>query len=322
MCTVVIDSSHYADKPVIDSIIPAEEIHFLAPTEESGTAVEVPVGFTGTLLTCSGYAWPVPTVRWAPLDTLDLPCGMSSKTRTYRDGVVTASLAMESPFNGSCVGRAKCEVALHVPGWGTEDITHTVDLDEEEEGELRRVTQFQLTLKTNQVQCSKWTEKERLLLGRDLSRVLSRSVVQSLNKNRECVNISTLTCDTDRITVSGSAMLDCQSDNPHKLETTTLYLFLMWKNSGPLVSLNGTFWQVDPEFALCPTDSECGLSQSQPRDTYHLMEVSIVLYTTSGAVFLLLFVVCLVFLSRRLRKPCSCCNTSRRRKERAENHYV
>ena len=257
---------------------------------------------------------------------------MKSEITSHKDGIVTAKLVLDAPFNKSCAGDVQCVVALEhqVPSLQTEYVTHTVSLVHGMDHKLTHATQFQLNLKSRQLYvCSLWTEEEKSQINVNLGRTLSRSIAHRLNEDRNCVNISSLTCDKDRVIVSGN-LLDCQSDGTSSYvgEMTTLYLLLRWKNRGPLISLNGTLYEVDPEFPLCSIPSECGLSlaESAEDNDDHLVQVIVGLCVASGVILFLVVISFVVILSCKLHKlfksRINTSTTPARRREEMKNHYV
>jgi hypothetical protein len=295
-------------KPVIDSITPGKGINLLPAKKNSETLFEVPENFIGTLLTCSGYGWPAPRVQWTPLDELAL-CGLTSETRTHSDGVVKAELILDTPFNRSCEVGVKCEVVLDslVLGREVENASYSVYLKAGSDTHQRPVTEFQLSLRPRgSLVCSLWTDKDTSRIKTDLGQALSRSVSTTRDTKHECINISSVTCDGDRVSVIGT-LQDCSTTEPSE---TTLYSFLRWKNSGSLVSLNGTLCEVDPELPLCLTGSECGLLSQISEDTCNsFMGITVGLYVVGGAILLSAMVLICVILCKCHQR--SCWNTDR-----------
>ena len=289
------------DKPVIDSITPGKGINLLPAKKNSETLFEVPENFIGTLLTCSGYGWPAPRVQWTPLDELSL-CGLTSETRTHSDGVVKAELMLDTPFNRSCEVGVKCEVVLDslVPGREVENASYSVYLKAGPDTHQIPVTEFQLSLRPRgSLVCSLWTDKDTSRIKTDLGQTLSRSVTSAPDTKNECIDISSVTCDGDRVSVIGT-LQDCSTTEHSE---TTLYSFLGWKNSGSLVSLNGTLCEVDPDFPLCLTGSEsCGLLGQDTCSS--CMGITVGLYVVSGAILLSAMVLICVILCKCHQRFC------------------
>ena len=313
------------DRPVIDSIIPAKGIKLLPAKKNSRTTFEVPKNFVGTLLTCSGYGWPVPRIQWTPLDEL-VQCELISETRTYSDGVVKAELIVNNPFNQSCAVRVQCKVVLAdgglVVGREVENASISVDLRQGPDTHQTSATKFQLSLTAlSSLKCSLWTNKDKSRIKTELGQALSRSVTTSLEHTTsdDCINISSLTCDGDRVLSVGGTLQDCSAIGP---SDSTLYSFLLWKNRGPLVSLNGTLLQVDPLFPLCLTGSECGLSQSSEDTCSSSTDITIGLYVVSGAILLCAMVLIAVILCKCRQHSCWETNTRINVQDKNPNDYT
>ena len=288
------------DKPVIDSITPGKGINLLPAKKNSETLFEVPENFIGILLTCSGYGWPAPRVQWTPLDELSL-CGLTSETRTHSDGVVKAELMLDTPFNRSCEVGVKCEVVLDslVLGREVENASYSVYLKAGPDTHQIPVTEFQLSLRPRgSLVCSLWTDKDTSRIKTDLGQTLSRSVTSAPDTKNECIDISSVTCDGDRVSVIGT-LQDCSTTEHSE---TTLYSFLGWKNSGSLVSLNGTLCEVDPDFPLCLTGSECGLLGQDTCSS--CMGITVGLYVVSGAILLSAMVMICIILCKCHQRFC------------------
>lgn len=281
-----------------------------------------------------GYGWPVPRVEWTSIkdddaDGGELLCGMESHYVSQGDGIATAHLVLvDTQFNSSCVGRVQCSVTVDLLD---DRVSHSVVLmqgstsDEASDGDS---TEFQLKIELPHSQsCSEWTQKNSVDLQANLGQILTRILTNSADERQDCINISTLTCSKDCVLVRGILHQDCQISAPGRVTTTTmLYSFLQWKNSGPLISLNGTLCKVDPEFPHSPaTCRELCMESSSEATSCYMREISIGLYTACGVV-IVLFIVLVVVLFHQCRHflSRSCCHPPRHcHEKRSEpNHYV
>jgi hypothetical protein len=297
---IVLPNLPCTDKPIIDSIVPAEQIKIITPKEKSSTAtVEVPTNFMGTLLTCSGYAWPPPAIQWTS-PSGDLPCGMTSHTRTQRGGVTTAELVLDAPFNSSCVGQVQCLVLqdqfMEVEA---ENVSYSVDLTLGGDFDPEHAAEFRLSVNTLHPVCSLWTEKQKSRMRTSFGRVLSRVVTSQPMERSQCITVSHLSCDGERV-LFGGTVRNCPSSTGAQVQVTAFYSILSWKNRGPLVYLNGSLCRVDPEFPFCSPDSPCELNNSRERAD-SLTGINIGLYVVGGAVFVLVLLLLGVFIYKLRR---------------------
>lgn len=246
-----------------------------------------------------------------------------SKTTTHGAGIVKAELMLDTPFNQSCAVRVQCEVLLDSHTLGrvvVENATHLVTLREGKYTQQRPSIEFHLSviMQPKLKRCTMWSDEDKLRIKSDLGWVLSRSVT---NAENQCINVSSLVCGGDRLSVGGT-LQDCSTSTSTTTPSeATLYSFLMWKNRGPLVSLNGTLCQVDPDFPLCPAGSECGLT-GDPEDTCNLTGITVGLYVSSGLILLAVMVLIATLLWKCRQHSCWKNTAAKQSRDTKPNNYI
>lgn len=281
----------HADKPVIDSIVPASGVKLAHMGKDSPVVrVEVPTKSTGRVLTCSGYARPTPQIQWTVISG-DYSCKTTSVVRTHH-GIATADLVFDTPFNDSCVSTFQCTVTLNQ--YMVQNSSYTVLLTE---GEVLLYSQdiipLQLSLKSVPAMCTLWTEHQKMQIRTQLQRALSRAVTTACNMIAENITVLTLSCGLENEVVLGGTLAN---GSPMTSTEKFFYSLLEWKNSGPLLSFNGSFVEVDADFSLCPPDSQAceDMMNNHTREVKTFSETTLVACITSGAVVIVLLATIII----------------------------
>ena len=97
---------------IIDTIFPAPIVRYASSISASTKHIyiySIPLELTGVALTCMGFGWPPPSIRWTK-DSGALPTGVTSVVTT-KQGRVKAKLNFDIPFGASHIGIYKCEIA-------------------------------------------------------------------------------------------------------------------------------------------------------------------------------------------------------------------
>ena len=298
-----------ADEPVIDTIFPAPGV---SSADGSAVHFSVPLEFTGTALTCSGFAWPPPTIQW--LKSLGaLPSGVSSVVRTNR-GIMTADLVITTPFRASSVGIYKCEVRS-AEGVEENVVSQLVELFQgsssggTEDPECDKVASesllFQLWVSSRS--CQSWTSTQKGEIAKEFQSFLYRMILTECDcsVSRDHLTVVSLQC-SDYID-GGVVFRGSLQTNSSSLTEKIFCTLSRWQKSGALVSVDGSHYAVDSQCSL-EIDSydteECAVKESDSFDLSRILLIAL----PSGVILL----ICVVAVMVAVCYLCRCFGQKRR----------
>ena len=286
-----------ADEPVIDTIFPAPGV---SSANDSAFHFSVPLEFTGTALTCSGFAWPPPTIKWVKSSGV-LPSGVLHVVRTNR-GIITADLVFTTPFRASSVGMYKCEVRS-AEGVEENVVSQLVELFEGpssggmEDPECDKVASesllFQLHISSRS--CQSWTSTERGEIAKEFQSLLYRVMLTECDcgMSRDHLIVVSLQC-SDNID-GGLVFRGSLQTNSSSLTEKIFCTLSRWQKSGALVSIDGSHYAVDLHCNLeikSYNTKECAHAVEES-GSFHL-NVILLIAITSGGLLLICVLVSLV----------------------------
>ena len=282
--------------PVIDTIFPAPGV---SSTAHSTIHYSVPLEFTGTALTCSGFGWPPLSIQWTK-DSGPLPSGVSSAV-TKDGGRVGAKLVFETPFSSSFVGVYKCEIKLE---------KEADEKDEKDENDADAVSQLiELSLNSSanaqthplffQLHvfsrgCGSWTLAQQAQILREFHDLLVRVVLPECNckVSRHNLFINSLQCSY--FINGGSVFRGYVDTSSSSLSRTIFCTLLQWQKSGSFVSLNASLFAVDSQYSLQPSSYarvECG---AKDEAVVHSQQTDLNNTASVLSAFVLVFMSCVV----------------------------
>ena len=248
---------------MLDTIFPAPEIS----TGSSPAQFIIPLEFTGTVLTCSGFAWPLPSVEWTK-DGGALPRGVTAEEIVLPDkGIVVSDLTFSSEFSIVDAGNYQCKV-LSTNDDG-EMMSQLVELKqgpstaESSEYMCKSILSdsilFQVRVFTND--CDKWND-DKSEIAEDFENLIIRVVAslcgEECNITNGIITISTLECSTF---IQGGVVFRGSIQTESAKQTEAAFCALsQWQRSGSLVSIGMYRYLVDSQCTLqidSYQDEEC-----------------------------------------------------------------
>ena len=292
------------DPATLSSIYPNSRID-----SPSVYTYSVPSGFTGSLLTCTGYGSPEAIINWIRngliLDTQRITSNSGSNGQPY---FVSASLVLSEGFASSDVGDYSCAIQT---GEGGPTQSRKITLarvskavtahdfgDCDGDGTLRFMIRF---LDSD---CLSWNVNLKKIISKNFRTGLESAI------SAECEGCSI----TDEITVTGGPRCSTRLQNAAVFVGTItgehnaiVYCALSrWHQQAPIFSLtNGSFYRVDTSCSIdgktCgEIDFELGAVASSPLNSVPATAAGILV------VVLLVFVIGVIFLIYLWKKVKRC----------------
>ena len=218
----------------------------------------VPLKFTGVALTCMGFEWPPPSIRWTK-DSGALPIGVTSVVTT-KQGRVKAHLLFDTPFSASFFGKYNCEI-FHAGSQEGSEVSQQVQLFQQKSQRGGKVKECQeitsnpifvhfRILKTG---CLFHSAKRKELLVVEFQNLLYRTVLSLCNCDLEPNQISVIFvwCKEGAVMFRGSVQTNSSS-----LTRTIFCALYKWQISGALVSVNESLFILDNRCSLKHTAND------------------------------------------------------------------
>ena len=288
-------SAIHTEEPTIDAVLPSPGVVLLLTKEPSGVSVSVPPEYTGTVLTCSGFAWPPPHIEWTQASG-DLPNGVSSVVRTS-NGIVTSELVLAAPFDASHEGTYACAVSSpEIEYFAAKTVSHSIQLSLGA-AETQEPVLIQLRISTSN--CALWVPQTQTQIREDVQSILHRVVsadCEDIAVSSEQIVLNSSQClDGGQLVFSGSLSSTLSASLTDKIT----HVLTRWKNSGPLVSIDDSLHAVDAQFPLQSDNvhESCKLTNCSTTDI-----VIIIVSPVVGGVVLLAVVLIAVLLYRKFKR--------------------
>ena len=290
-------SYNYTDEPVLDTIFPAPGV------TTGNTAIDflIPIGVTGTVLTCIAFAWPPPIVEWSK-NSGALPQGMTTRTRMEGGGVIS-ELIFLTQFTATSVGTYKCEVHSSVGDEEEVVVSQLVELHqgttETTEHKCPEVSDnsvlFQLRVSTTN--CDSWSSTMRSEIAEDFQNLLTRVI--STQCSTECdVSKTTLTIGTLKCSelIDGGVVFRGPVNTTSSSQTEKIFCaFSRWQSAGSLVTIDGNRFAVDSQCSLRIDSYEAAeCAEEQTGTSVDTKMVLIITIPVGGVGFLSLVVIVIV----------------------------
>ena len=241
---------------VIDTIFPAPSVDITSSTHDSAVInYYVPLEFTGIALTCMGFGWPPPSIRWTK-DSVALPTGVTSVVTT-KQGRVKANLNFTTPFSASFIGAYKCELAKAGSQEGNE-VSRPVQLfqGKSQGGGKAKACQeitsnsFFYHLHILNTGCLLQPSKRWVQTVEVFQNLLYRTVLSICNCDLvpDHISVIFMWCTNSK---EGAVMFrGSVQTNSSSLTGTIFCTIYRWQRSGALVSVNGSLFVLDNRCSL------------------------------------------------------------------------
>ena len=288
-------SAIHTEEPTIDAVLPSPGVILQLTKEPSGVSVSVPPEYTGTVLTCSGFAWPPPHIEWTQASG-DLPNGVSSVVRTS-NGIVMSELVLAAPFDASHDGTYACAVSSpETEYFAAKTVSYSIQLSLGA-AETQEPVLIQLRISTSN--CALWMPQTQTQIREDVQSILHRVVsadCEDIAVSSEQIVLNSSQClDGGQLVFSGSLSSTLSTSLTDKI----MHVLTRWKNSGPLVSINDSLHAVDAQFPLQSDNvhESCKLTNCSTTDIF-----IIIVSPVAGGVVLLAVVLIAVWLYRKFKR--------------------
>ena len=290
----------HAVPPTITSIFPRSPVN--TSTASSSTYI-VPLGYSGTVITCAAYGWPTPSIEWQR-NGASLP-GLSDSDTESNSAFVSARLRWTNEFQEAdagtytCVARAndtnsvQTKVVTLKAGVG---VSPTI-VPEVCSTESRDVF-FELRVLDSD--CHTWGDGlSQHIAGNFLNDVMNAVTAEC----RDCVvsaeNVVLLSSPTCSEEVMRAAVFRGMITTESRGQTEDIFCALKsWQESSPLVLINGDLLLVDQGCSVELESLESRECSNTPIISMQLLPI--VIGAAAGGMTLLLVVVMVTCV-------CCCC---------------
>ena len=284
---------NYAESPRIETISPTYPV-----TSSSSVDFLVPVGYTGTILTCIASGWPTPTIRWLRDGQLLNGNIYSDSTSLASSAIVSSRLRGNRAFSDSDIGNYTCIVqANDTDAFHSTDVylnlsTSTPDMRCSVES-----TQIFFHIRVLNTDCVTWVGDLKEHISDSFSEEMVNVVVE------ECSECSIM---TDNIVISNSPTCSNQVEGAALFRgsittsevslTENIFCALKrWQETEPLIAINNQLYQVDKRCNLesdSLTSSECSGYSTRTDKSNTIIYIAI-----GGGVGVAILVILLVVIS-------------------------
>jgi hypothetical protein len=249
---------HVTDSPTIISIIPTYPV----TSSDTPSALNVPLGYKGTVVTCSALGWPTPTISWVS------DVGNLAGTRIVSDPLqngsafVSVSLSWRDKFRESDVGNYTCMVeasdssvisSQKVSLFSIMKIIHTTELPTSQAPHACPMinsskVEFQMQVVLN-VDCQMWTEEQKADIvsnfTRELMNIVSTACQNCMDTTEDIQVIDGPTCSKQ---VERAAIFRGTISTESLSRTRDIFCALnQWQQSGS--SIGKVFYPVNWNFS-------------------------------------------------------------------------
>ena len=241
---------------IIDTIFPAPIVRDASLASASAANLYyIPLEFTGVALTCMGFGWPTPLIRWTK-DSGALPSGVTSVVTT-KQGRVKANLYFTTPFSASFIGAYKCELAKAGSQEGRE-VSQQVQLFQgmSQSGGMAKECQeitsnsilFQLrVLNTG---CISQLSKGQAQIVEEFQNLLYRTFLSICNCDLGPDHISIIFMWCSKYKEESVVFRGSIQTNSSSLTGNIFCILYRWQMSGALVSVNDLLFVLDSRCSL------------------------------------------------------------------------
>jgi hypothetical protein len=247
---------HVTDSPTIISIIPTYPV----TSSDTPSALNVPLGYKGTVVTCSALGWPTPTISWVS------DVGNLAGTRIVSDPLqngsafVSVSLSWRDKFRESDVGNYTCMVeasdssvissqkviimkVIQTTELPTSQAPHACPMINSSKVE------FQMQVVLN-VDCQMWTEEQKADIvsnfTRELMNIVSTACQNCMDTTEDIQVIDGPTCSKQ---VERAAIFRGTISTESLSRTRDIFCALnQWQQSGS--SIGKDFYPVNWNFSI------------------------------------------------------------------------
>lgn len=287
------------DSPEINTISPTDPVQ-PDPSAPSPTFV-IPTSYVGVALTCTGFAWPRPSVQWLKNGS-SLPSGMTSEMVIQSSaGLVSARLRWTRVFSSSDVGQYTCLVSSNnntIQSIVEIELSSPTVTPEPPPSCSIESTSVLFQVRVLNAGCDQWATLLREHIGDQFQQELSRIVETDCN----------CTLPPDSIQIDSPPQ--CSENSPgsvvfrgtirNSAAPTTEEIFctiLAWQQGGSLVNLNANLYPVDSQCSL-QVDSfasqECAVAPTTSTAEADIQTIIISAAAGGGALVVALLTVVLV----------------------------
>lgn len=285
----------HAEPPMITSIFPMFPV-----TYHSSNGFTVPYGVSGTVLTCTAFGWPPPSIEWIR-DGVSVAGRISSSSTTRTDSAfVSTSLIWQDGFLQSdageytCLVQAKFNDTIHhqlLTATLQNSFLHPPNFTEPSCSIKSSEISFQLHVRPvhGNITCSTWTKK---LKQQDVSKMFSSVLIGVINAAghnctfEDITIFNKLTCGGQQ---SEAVLFTGRITTLDKDRTKMIFCALKkWQHSEPILQIYDQLFSVDNTCDI-DADSPAGLECSVTVLGLSSAPTMPVLYTTPILIALMLF---------------------------------
>ena len=272
----------------------------------------IPLEFTGVALTCTGFGWPSPSIRWTK-DSGALPTGVTSVV-TIKQGRVKANLNFDTPFSTSHIGTYKCEIAKP-GGQNVRDVSLQVQLfqgkpqagGKDNECQETTTNSFLFQLRVLNAGCISLLSKGQARIVEEFQNVLYRTVLSICNCDLGPDHISVIFMRCSKYKEGAVIFRGFVQTNSSSLTGTIFCILYRWQMNGALVSVNDLLFALDNRCGIklhSYETEECIEIRPFPLD---LNTITIVLTISALFIFILVILLCMCIIhycyDTRRRRP-------------------
>ena len=269
----------------------------------------IPLEFTGVALTCTGFGWPPPSIRWTK-DTGALPTGVTSVVTT-KQGRVKADLKFDTAFNASHIGTYKCEIVK--PGsQNVREASLQVQLFQGKPqaggkaNECQEITSnsFLFQLRVLNAGCTSRLSKGQARIVEEFQNLLYRTILSTCNCDLGPDHISVIFMRCSKYKEGAVMFRGSVHVNSSSLTGTIFCTLYRWQMSGALVSVNDSLFALDNRCSI-KLDSykteEC--VESRPIFlAFNIIIFALTISALSICIFVTLMFMCFYLYCYRLRR--------------------
>ena len=253
-----------ADPPMITSIFQTVRVI----SSSSPSTLMIPLGYTGTVVTCTALGWPTPAIGWVKsIGNFTKHRMASDSTQDTNFAFVSARLKWLDGFQESDAGDYTCVVqASDTNAISSEVLTLSTTTPASTSVMCPLGSQeANFQVRVLYTDCLTWGENQKM----DIARVFVSEVVNIVNAACDNVTVRNIvvasppTCSQQ---VMRAAIFRGTISTESASRTQEIFCVLsLWKQSGPLVRINSNFHLVDEGCTLglrSLDDVECVLGLS------------------------------------------------------------
>ena len=262
------------------------------------TAFSVPNGYAGDIVTCHGFAWPIPNIEWTRVGG-PLPLGVSFDVSENAGGVTVARLSVDDSFSASATGMYMCTVSYKDdPGVAVSEIIEILEGSTTTTPAPCNVhsTSVNFQLRVLTTSCQQWDasliEHIEDSFPEELSAIIEDDCQCSVGSGT--VVVDSLRCSGDP-SKPGASLFRGTIETDSVAQTEQVYCTLLnLQQRGALVNVNGNLRKFDSNCSLGVdsfTAEEC-----VAMNTGSSFDVKLIIYIVAPVVGTLVVVVILMLI--------------------------